>query len=192
MNTKTVVVILTLIFFITACSKSQSIEPQDETANWKTYRNEKYGFVVKYPPSIASFEDAFSIELASNLYICPLRGGGKGYILLTDKEFEQGVEIVKGAGNCQKISFEEYLQNYYGTHFINMDKINTSQALPIYAVKYWLEGFSPDGKISGTVITIVFVESSEIKDARAISFSLKIKDFEANIEKIFSTFKFTH
>jgi len=31
---------------------SQGVEVKDETANWKTYRNEEYGFEVKYPEKL--------------------------------------------------------------------------------------------------------------------------------------------
>lgn len=39
-------------------SGNQSALKKDETADWKTYKNDKYGFEIKYPPSWKAEENA--------------------------------------------------------------------------------------------------------------------------------------
>jgi hypothetical protein len=48
------------------CENSKcTLSPGDETANWKTYKNEEYGFEVKYPPYITlKKEEVDQMELA--------------------------------------------------------------------------------------------------------------------------------
>jgi hypothetical protein len=46
-------------------SETEKPQPQDETANWKVYRNEKYKFEVKYP------EDWKIVDLGSGFTITP-------------------------------------------------------------------------------------------------------------------------
>lgn len=62
MNKKipTPLVILIILLVITAiigialwfCPEKEAVLPQDETADWQTYRSDKYGFEVKYSPEI--------------------------------------------------------------------------------------------------------------------------------------------
>jgi len=44
--------------------------PTDETADWKTYRNEEYGFEVKYPPKWDMVIWPFPPELPRKCYFC--------------------------------------------------------------------------------------------------------------------------
>lgn len=37
--------------------------PEDETANWKTYRNGKYGYEIKYPPGWMVMTDSALVQL---------------------------------------------------------------------------------------------------------------------------------
>ena len=39
-------------------------ESQDETANWETYKNDQYGFEIKHPENIETYEEEWGIDFA--------------------------------------------------------------------------------------------------------------------------------
>ncbi len=64
-----------ILFLAAACNKQAVVQPvsnphpaTDQTANWKTYANAKYGFEVQYPADWKVFESLDNIAPSINIY----------------------------------------------------------------------------------------------------------------------------
>jgi hypothetical protein len=75
-------------------AETQSSVPSD----WKTYRNEQYGFEFKYPPT-------FVVETTKYRYLSLLRESGIFHILIYDPSKEPSFRHC-GANDCTNIPFE--------------------------------------------------------------------------------------
>ena len=73
----------------------EEVAIQDETADWKTYRNEEYGFEIKYPSDWMCEQNVFSSK--PNLVFCPFS--------LT--EVHSGETICKWKTGASKPQYEE-------------------------------------------------------------------------------------
>jgi len=71
----------------TVATTSQTVQPADSTAGWKTYRNDKYGFEVRYPTKTAILDWV-------------VQSDPSGSIFIGDPEYNQeGITIWIGSGS---------------------------------------------------------------------------------------------
>ncbi|MEK7150730.1 MAG: hypothetical protein AAB783_00835 [Patescibacteria group bacterium] len=84
----------------TISPSTNSGQLETDVSNWKTYRNEKYGFEIKYPPGL--FESVDTIEQNGDGQIGVFRAlGGRGYLAIDfdPSKFELGPYLqIKIAG----------------------------------------------------------------------------------------------
>ena len=153
---------------------SETQVKDDETANWKTYKNAQYGFEVKYPPQwgVEDRKTEFIISDGSlNFYIIPSNAGRGTYFTETRKS-SIDVSNVKGERTNFLTDNKEV--------FISM--IN----FPNYNKNGWSYGYlelSASGSPELEVDTIVSEETGKQ------SVKGKVENFEV-LDQILSTFQF--
>lgn len=168
----------------------------DETANWKTYTNSKYGYSVKYPPNLETSETPFS-ALFNTIQTSP---GAPGFPIYW-------VSIIPKDFNDQPEVYNRFAKNILPSLFTMKvsDTIQTAGALnPPYS-DYWIYKRLPDTVVDGNVGLVfennkVWEGGSDLKDRRLLikkgdliymigTYYTSNKDF-SNFQLFLKTFKF--
>jgi len=109
------------LYFIKNSQLINKAAEQSETANWKTYTNNEYGFSLKYPTGF-NIEDnstnfpPFNITIKDSTKQLVGEGGGK---------FNPGIHIQV---QSEKMSLDQYLSKYANSLIVrNKQKINGSE-----------------------------------------------------------------
>ncbi|MBI2053898.1 MAG: apolipoprotein A1/A4/E family protein [Candidatus Staskawiczbacteria bacterium] len=76
----------------------EKFKMEDETAGWQTYKNEEYGFKIKYPNDWRVAKNILGLE--PNLVFCPNK-------LATDPASEIICKIIGGGAVVPKLTYEE-------------------------------------------------------------------------------------
>ena len=88
--------------------------PKDETADWKTYVNEKMGFSMKYPPNLRVQESDVASDVASEEGILTVRN-----VSDLDKELSELEKITSDTENTKEVEQREIVIDGIGAKDIS-------------------------------------------------------------------------
>ncbi len=115
---------------VTSTPQTPTPIPKDETADWKTYKNEEYGFEVKYPKDWEVVEDSSILFFDNPLYAKEyklLEGPGfsykyKDYAWIDIGRYPEGVRT--SAGTVTKdTKIKDFVYKLYSKdHFVSVEE----------------------------------------------------------------------
>lgn len=142
--------------------------PEDETANWKTYRNEKYKLSVKYPPDwrIIDFQSETNMGTLDTF----------GFISLTlknsycDLEQEAAFLVQNYKTYNPFLGYEEYARTYTKVQscsiLIRIEDNSEKLSAKEYLKKVYLPITSDKPEMEKKINSLVIVKDGEIEQAR--------------------------
>lgn len=151
-----------------------TVNPIDETANWKTYTNAQYGFEVKYPPqwSVNDRKTEFTISDGNLRFEIITSNAGRGTYFTETKKSSIDVSNVKGERT-------DFLTD-------NKEVFISMISFPNYNKDGWNYGYlelSASGS-PGLEINAIVSEETGKQSVKG-----KVENFEV-LDQILSTFRF--
>lgn len=83
----------------------------DDTANWQTYRNEEFGFEIKYPKTFLNCENCQMFQIVINNYVVIEKGPGEFYSELAKNLWQQRLsnkDLYKIGDKCLDEDFGDF------------------------------------------------------------------------------------